>query len=137
MSAHELFLYCPATLPFVPVVRGAVHALIAEECDTAALYQLELAVSEVLTNVIKHAYKERNDGMMEIRVVRDATQVTFESRDTGGAFEERAPSLPASDALQEGGYGLFLATQAVDTLSYRRDLSGRNYWTITKRLTAS
>lgn len=138
MPARAMVFTFPASLRYLTAVRHAVHAFCADVLDSEAfeeqVYQLQLAVSELATNIITHAYRGRAPGSVEIRGQGADAVVTLEFFDTGTAYEQKAPQLPDLADLAEGGYGSFIIQQCVDHVAYDR-ADGRNHWRLEKRFT--
>lgn len=97
---------------------------------------LELALDEVVTNIISYAYEDGAPHMISIALALSPGVVTAEVSDDGRAFDPtEAPEAVTGGAVRErpvGGLGWHLVRAAVDTLAYRRD-QGRNVVTMTKR----
>jgi serine/threonine-protein kinase RsbW len=111
---------------------------VAEGLAPEAVYSLNLALDEVVTNVIRYAHEE--DGQEHPIVVRLALErdvVTAQVEDDGRAFnplEAPAPDLSAS--LEErpiGGLGIFLVRSVMNSVEYRRE-DGRNVLIMKKNL---
>jgi serine/threonine-protein kinase RsbW len=100
--------------------RGAWNA----PADQEAIEQLELALSEAATNVIRHAYQGEKDQPIEMVLeVRD-DQVSVSLYHRGRDFDPKAAPPPAFDGSREGGFGLFLIAQSVDEVRYFADERG-------------
>jgi len=100
-------------------------------------HDLRLALEEVVTNVISHAY--RNDAAHEI-VVRASTRadgLEVEVEDDGVEFDPLAVPPPDTTVpLEEravGGLGIHLIRHAVDAVRYRRR-DGKNVLALFKRV---
>jgi len=95
---------------------------------------LELAVEEVMTNIIFHAYSDCS-GTVQIDCMRDDDADAFivEFTDEGVPFDVLAlpdPVLAADIAEREiGGLGVYLVKQLMDSVEYRND-GGRNILTL-------
>ena len=102
------------------------------------IYQVELAISEICTNIIKHAYSDV-DGNIEgyITVLNNGIQLDF--YDKGASFDPNTIPSPKSDPhqLEEGGYGLHIVRQIMDVVSYEQDAQGGNHWHLVKLLPPS
>jgi anti-sigma regulatory factor (Ser/Thr protein kinase) len=88
-----------------------------------ALFQIELAVEEILTNIIKYAYAEsQGDMAVECGLGPEGFWLVF--RDQGPAFNPLEVDEPALDATvqerQVGGLGLFLVRKFMDQVEYQR-----------------
>ncbi len=96
--------------------------------DKKATYKLRLAVEEIATNIILHAYEEMGrEGVINLRVSLDEQALTLSMEDTGEAFdpfeklnvEEEQIHLP-TEQRPIGGLGLYLAIKGVDKFLYER-----------------
>ena len=141
MPAREFSFRFPASLHYLTALRNAVLAFCTDvlepETYEEQVYQLQLAVSELATNIIVHAHKGIPDGSVQVRSHGGARAVTLEFFDHGRAYPERTPTLPEPDALAEGGYGSFIIQQCVDTVTYTREADGRNHWRLEKAFGAT
>jgi len=104
-----------------------------------ALHDIQLAVEEHLSNVLKYAFQD--DQLHEIKVRLDPGDATFviEVEDDGCPFNpleypEPDLSLPM-DQRPVGGVGIHLIRKTMDRIEYRR-AGGRNYFVMTKAVKA-
>lgn len=102
------------------------------------IYLIELAISEICTNIIKHAYGEA-DGIINGRITLLNNGVQLDFYDTGRGFDPNTIPQPKSDPhqLTEGGYGLHIVRQIMDVVSYERDAERGNHWRLLKLLPPS
>lgn len=135
---RELLFRFPASLRYLTALRDAVHAFCVDCLESEAyeeqVYQLQLAVSELATNIIKHAYRDRPPGAVELRARGVDRAVTLDFFDTGAAYRMKPPTLPDLERLAEGGYGSFIIQQSVDRVAYDR-AGERNHWRLEKQFT--
>jgi anti-sigma regulatory factor (Ser/Thr protein kinase) len=108
------------------------------ECalDEATVFEINLALDEVLTNVISYAYEDGRLHEIEVHVAIENGEVRVEVRDDGRPFDPLcvAPvdlSRPVDDR-PIGGLGLHLVRRVMDGLEYRREADG-NVLTMRKR----
>jgi sigma-B regulation protein RsbU (phosphoserine phosphatase) len=100
------------------------------------ILQLQLAVEEVVTNIVKFAYAEGGGRITVIGARVEPGELTIEVIDQGSAFnplEVAPPDLTAG--LQErpiGGLGITLLRRLVDEVRYRRE-PDQNVLTLVKR----
>ena len=135
-GAHrvQLRFVLPSDPRYLPVVRGAVNALAAaigwSESDCLAI---TLALDEALTNVIRHAYHNRPDGVIELecRQTPDALEVTLFNRGAAPDISKICAREIGGD--QPGGLGTHIIKDVMDTVSYRETPEG-NWLVVTKRL---
>ncbi len=62
---------------------------------------LTLLLTEAVTNSLKHAFKRRTIGVIEISLLRDDERTTLTIRDNGGG-------LPSGEGVQQGSIGMSL-----------------------------
>lgn len=136
MPIQELLFRFPASLQYLTALRHAVHAfcvdLLESEAHEEQVYQLQLAVSELVTNIITHAYRNHPPGTIELRAQGVGNTVTLDFYDNGKAFQVKTPTLPDLEQLAEGGYGSFLIQQCVDHVAYDR-ADTCNHWRLEKQ----
>jgi serine/threonine-protein kinase RsbW len=111
---------------------GNAHRLPAK-----AVFELKLALDELVTNVISYGYDDSADHEIELRLYRTGGELTAELEDDGKPFDPlSAPTPDVTQAIDErpiGGLGIYLARQATDALEYRRR-DGRNLLVMKKRV---
>lgn len=138
MPRQEMLFRFPASLQYLTAVRDAVHAfcvdVLASETYEAQVYQLQLAVSELATNIIKHAYRDQEPGAVELQARGGDGAVTLDFYDTGKEHTVLTPTLPDLATLAESGYGSFIIQQSVDRVTYDR-ANERNHWRLEKEFT--
>jgi serine/threonine-protein kinase RsbW len=97
--------------------------------------EIELALEEILVNIIKYAYKDCSlDGDIEITCrLADAQSFVIEIVDSGMPFDilsVREPDITADiDERQIGGLGIFFVKRLMDDVRYRRE-ENRNKLTL-------
>ena len=98
---------------------------------------VNLALDELVINVIKYAYDDRQDHLIHVTLLMDGDELTIVVEDDGRAFNPLAAPPPNLDAPIEqrpiGGLGIFLVKSIADSLDYRRE-GGRNILTLRKRV---
>ncbi len=95
-----------------------------------------LAVEEVLSNIIKHSYKGKENGWIEIgwKVSRSKAQVEFKFG--GTSIEIPNEEFDLKEYIRErrkDGLGLEIIKRATDEVNYGREREV-NWWRIIKRL---
>src|SRR4051794_10189274 len=102
-ETKELRLTLSARAANVPIVRRVVAGLgDALLLDPALVADMNIAVSEACTNVVRHAYE--SDGPMVVEIQPTGSSVTFVVGDLGRGIAPTPPQLDP-DAL---GVGLAL-----------------------------
>lgn len=105
----------PESAPLVRHVLGG--AIEVWPVSDALLHDIQIAVTEACTNVIRHAYPKNGDGLLEVEGDVDDGRVVIAVRDNG---EGMAPH-PASEGL---GLGLPLMGALTERLSFHRTPEG-------------
>jgi len=105
--------------------------------SAALIHDLEVALDEVLGNVIVHGYGGDPQGEIRVRFQRTADAFVIEVEDDGIAFDPtQVPPPDLSAPLRErqvGGLGLHFVKNLVDEVAYTR-LDGRNRLRLVKRM---
>ncbi len=99
------------------------------------IYLVELAISEICTNIIKHAYnRSKGEIVGSITLLNNGVQLDF--YDQGLSFDPNEVAQPTSDpkSLVEGGYGLYIVRQIMDVVSYEHHPTHGNHWHLLKLL---
>ncbi len=99
------------------------------------IYLIELAISEICTNIVKHAYAH-STGHIKGQVTLLNNGVQLDIYDTGKGFDPNTIPQPQADPnnLREGGYGLHIVRQIMDVVSYECDPDDGNHWHLIKFL---
>ena len=104
--------------------------------------KFELALDEVLTNVVSYAFPENaEDPVVTVTMQVDGGWLKVRVQDNGPAFDPlhdaQEPDLTLSaEDRPIGGLGIFLAKSFVDTLTYER-VDGFNRLTLAEPLEAT
>jgi serine/threonine-protein kinase RsbW len=98
----------------------------------------QLAVEEVLTNIIIHGYKRSGCRIeLEYRPIRDGIEIRV--TDSAPRFDPLSVTEPEPEGTLDqrriGGLGIFLVRHVMDELSYRYE-GGKNVLTMVKRRTS-
>lgn len=101
------------------------------------VYNIQLAAHEACTNIVNHAYGNRDDGRIGIKLTLDfdPNRLTIELQDEGKPFEPERYMAPNLEEVRVHGYGLFLIQNLMDGVTYT-PTPGRNQWCLTKNLIA-
>ena len=101
------------------------------------VHLVELAVSEICTNVMEHAYAEYS-GELRGQISLTSVGIQIDLYDQGSAFDPNSVPPPIADPLDptEGGYGLHIVRQNMDVAEYENTEQG-NHWCLVKYLTPS
>jgi serine/threonine-protein kinase RsbW len=100
-------------------------------------FKVNLALDEIVTNVICHGYKNRDGQLITVQVAVAPGELTAWVEDAAPAFNPLQLSPPDLTAPLEqrrpGGLGIHLAKKLLDGLQYSR-IDGKNRLELRKRL---
>ena len=103
---------------------NAMLAQFLEEHDVPhrAAYAVNLAIDEMVVNVIRYAYVDDDEHLIDIKLSIEGPQVILQIEDDGRPFDpRRGPSLDLhAEDREAGGLGLILVLDMVDVLKYQR-----------------
>lgn len=126
-------LNLPKDATSVPVVRHiSREALSSLGVGEVCISEIEVALSEACTNVLKHvegteeAYEVKvqvNEQLCEIRVI-----------DTGSGFDHDSQGRAHADYAAEGGRGIFLMRAMVDNIQFTSAPESGTVVCLTKKL---
>lgn len=109
------------------LVNGLIES---EPLPAATAYAAQLAVEEILSNVIRHAYPEPGRHVITVHVRAGDGQFELNVVDDGREFDpSSAPEVDLDVPLEErrvGGLGIHLVRKMAREIRYRRTV-GRNH----------
>ena len=116
----------PATEETLEQVRGFIEEFVkARDLTEEALFRLNIAVEELLVNVLMHGMKPETDSKLitiELMLAEKDGEVTAEFRDDAPAFNPLEVPPPSLDQpLEErevGGLGIFLLKELMHCIEY-------------------
>jgi anti-sigma regulatory factor (Ser/Thr protein kinase) len=122
----------------LPRVAALVDELArAERLPPAVVADLQVALDEVLANLIDHGYPDDAVHEIRVRLAADARQVRAEIEDDGHPFDPAAAPPPDRAAsLRErrpGGLGLHFVRSLMTEVRYA-SRAGRNHLVLVRRL---
>ncbi len=107
------------------------------EIPSRALYAVNLALDEVVTNVVMHGFEIITGQEVAVRVATAGDDLHSEVVDGGREFNPLDAPLPdLTAALEEralGGLGIHLVRSLMDRVEYRRE-NAKNVLTMRKRI---
>lgn len=128
--AHTHQISLSAELESLPLFRNLVKTACQNvpEINEQAIYDIQLAVDEVCTNIITHGYEKMDPGSIIMEVEIEPHQVIVSITDFGHPFEPVEPPPPnlnnELDNLKSGGLGLFFVFMSVDDIEYQSSETG-------------
>jgi serine/threonine-protein kinase RsbW len=108
-------LRIPAKPEYIALGRLALTGLAqARAVDSDALADLKLALTEAVSNSVRHAYSGAGEGHVDIRYELHGDRICIEVVDDGHGFDpEESPALEGDD-LSEGGLGIAIIRTLAD-----------------------
>ena len=127
MSQYDLIeMKFPSSAEYVGLIRLTLSGVLSRAGATYDdIEDSKIAVSEAVTNAVKHAYKDNEQGEISVGFAVYSDKVEIIVADNGQSFdyekikEELGPYNEDDniDYLREGGLGLFL----MDKVSFRKE----------------
>src|SRR5437763_1082559 len=118
----------PSDPRYLCVVRGAIGTLAGViGWDESECRAIALAVDECLTNVIRHAYHNRSDGLMELECRESADGLEITLLDNGDAPDRSKICAREIGCDQPGGLGTHIIQQVMDKVSYEVSPNGNRF----------
>ena len=138
MPATHFYLTRSAELTSLPAFRDFIKESTRDSSlDAQGLYDIQLAVDELCTNIITHGYADMDPGSIILNLELAPGHLTVTITDFGHAFEPVEPDAPHLEASleerEEGGLGLFFVFMSVDDVSYETSEAG-NQTRLVKRI---
>ena len=103
--------------------------------------QIELAVDEACTNVIRHAYKHNGRRMVELTAFLDEEKIEIIVSDNGGGFniaKVRKPDIREyASKSKKGGLGIHMMRSLMDEVSFSMQPGKKNHVSLIKYLRKS
>ena len=82
--------------------------------DKDAVFAIELAVGEAVTNIIRHAYNNQPGHEIRLSLTIDDTKFSLRILDFGRKFDPTNQPPPNMDDPREGGYGIYLMKKVMN-----------------------
>lgn len=134
----ESTLHIIAQVKHLPEIRRYVKDRVTVlQIDPSYTYDVLLAVTEMVTNILVHGYKGQ-PGPIEIQVGLQGDTLVICLTDQAPPFDPTGITAPdISIPLEErplGGMGIYLAKEFMDSMSYRYTPQGQNQLTLVKKV---
>lgn len=110
-------LRIPAKPEYIALSRLALTGLAqARGLDSDTIGDLKLALTEAVSNSVRHAYGTPGEGQVDIRYELRSDRIVVEVVDDGAGFDpEEAPAFDG-DELSEGGLGIAIIRTIADDI---------------------
>jgi anti-sigma regulatory factor (Ser/Thr protein kinase) len=93
------------------------------------LFEINLALDELFTNIISYAYKDQSEHFVRIDISCQNDMLTIRIEDDGQPFNPTTADSPDVKCILEdrdvGGLGIFLIKKVMDSITYQR-VNGKN-----------
>src|SRR5205807_9400889 len=110
-------LRIPAKPEYIALCRLALTGLAqARALDSDTVADLKLALTEAVSNSVRHAYGTPGEGQVDIRYELRADRIVVEVVDDGDGFDPHEPPAFEGDDLSEGGLGIAIIRTIADTV---------------------
>lgn len=141
MTDDRLAIELSNDLREVPRVAERVESFCqGHKVPKKAAYRFNLALDEVLTNIITYGFDSGGSHQIEVLVTCRKGELSATVSDDGVAFDPVAQPAPDTHAAVEdrpiGGLGIHLLRKLTDEVTYRRD-GNRNYLSFRARFAAA
>jgi anti-sigma regulatory factor (Ser/Thr protein kinase) len=109
--------------------------LMLHKVEAGIIDNCELALQELLTNIVEHSYNGNKDKMINIRLRVEGKQFIVETMDTGvfANITLDPVRMPDPLELQVGGYGMAIIQALMDEVQYQYNDS-KNMWKLIKKI---
>jgi anti-sigma regulatory factor (Ser/Thr protein kinase) len=111
------------------LMEAATEFLESQGVDAHAVYRINLALEEMVTNIIKYGYDEQGRHKIEVTLDVGTNEVAMVIIDDGHDFNPilHEGKQPADNSAEReiGGWGIPLMKKLLDRMDHRRE-GGRN-----------
>jgi serine/threonine-protein kinase RsbW len=114
-GARAIRLRIPAKPEYITLCRLALTGIAQlREIDDDTMAELKLALTEAVSNSVRHAYGPNGDGHVDVTYDLLPDKLAIEVVDDGAGFDpEEAPAFQG-DELSEGGLGIAIIRSIAD-----------------------
>ncbi len=113
----------PAKSDYLPVLRNFVSQIGKKYRFTKhEINAFKISIDEACTNIIKHGYKEKNNGSITLKVRIKNDRLILELIDHGKSFDPNTIHDPNISSYvqngKKGGLGIFIMRKFLDAIEY-------------------
>lgn len=103
-----------------------LDSVVFEEDSESTRYNVLVALQEMVTNVLRHAYEHDESKPIEVRFELTDDMLEIVLRDQGPpfdplSFDTAECQIEEGMPTEVGGYGIHIARMVMDNVGYRRD----------------
>lgn len=109
-----------SSLDYLPLISQASRTICSSLVnDGWILYQLELCLVEAISNIIIHAYKNKNNKEIELVLILNPNSIVFKLYDSGAKYSYQEKTVAAEEnqdiaSFSESGRGLLIMKKFMD-----------------------
>ena len=137
IADHRIAREFPANMDSLEAMRTMVTEFCQKEVGPLAedvVHLMVLAVNEAVTNIVRHAYGGRDGHRLQIIIEAANDEVVFYLHDNGLPFDPTGSPQPEFDGSKDGGFGLFIIQQCMDTVHYTHYDLGKNCLSMSRKI---
>jgi serine/threonine-protein kinase RsbW len=124
-DAVTVRLTIPARAEYITLCRLALTGIARlRELSDELLADLKLALTEAASNSVRHAYGDRDAGVVDISYQLFSDRLVIEVRDEGEGFDPAEAEGNAAE-LSEGGLGIAIIRAIADEVEFGAQPGGK------------
>ena len=126
----------PATLSNLKKIRATIKDFLKiYEVDLKIIKNIQLAVDEAVTNIIKHAYKGKNkNNIIKIELEFKNKSFLIHLYDNGIKVNKKKIKPRSLNDIKPGGLGSFFINQIMDEIKYLKSNKWTNHLMLKKKI---
>ena len=126
----------PATLSNLKKIRATIKDFLKiYEVDLKIIKNIQLAVDEAITNIIKHAYKgENKNNIIKIELELKNKKFLIHLYDNGIKVNKNNIKPRSLDNIKPGGLGTYFIDQLMDETKYLKSNKWINHLVLKKNI---
>ena len=126
----------PATLGNLKYIRSIIKDFLKiYKVDLNIIKNIQLAVDEAVTNVIKHSYKEENiNNIIEIKLEFKEGRIIIHLYDNGSSVNKEKIKPRELENIKPGGLGTYFMNSIMDELKWSESKVWVNHFTMIKKI---
>lgn len=126
----------PATLSNLKKIRATIKDFLKiYEVDLKIIKNIQLAVDEAVTNIIKHAYKgENKNNIIKIELEYKNKKFLIHLYDNGIKVDKKDIKHRSLDNIKPGGLGIYFIDQLLDETKYLKSNKWINHLVLKKNI---
>jgi serine/threonine-protein kinase RsbW len=119
-GGRTIALRIPAKAEYITLCRLALTGLgQLRGIPDGTMADLKLALTEAVSNSVRHAYGPNGDGSVDVRYELHPDRLAVEVVDDGHGFDPEVETEPEGEELTEGGLGIAIIKSIADEFELR------------------